>query len=68
LWIAKDAPSRRGAEVNKNDLELLATLEELYEIIAQYDLKNIYNMDETGLFFRLFPRYLRQMAIYDMFS
>jgi hypothetical protein len=26
-----------GAEVNKNDLELLAALEELYGIIAQYD-------------------------------
>jgi hypothetical protein len=57
-----------GAEVNKNDLELLTALEELYEIIAQYDLKNIYNMDEIGLFFRLFPRYLRQMAIHDMFN
>jgi hypothetical protein len=40
-----------GAKVNKNDPELLATLEELYGIIAQYDLKNVDNMDETGLFF-----------------
>jgi hypothetical protein len=39
-----------GTEVNKNDLELLAALEELYEIIVQYDLENVYNMDETGLF------------------
>jgi hypothetical protein len=47
----------QGIEVNKNNPELLATLEELYEIIMQYDLKNVYNMDETGLFFRLLPKY-----------
>jgi hypothetical protein len=58
----------KGGKVNKNDLELLAALEELYEIIAQYDPKNIYNMDEIGLFFWLLPRYLRQMAIHDKFN
>jgi hypothetical protein len=57
-----------GAEVNKNYLELLAALEELYKIIAQYDPKNIYNMDKTSLFFRLLLRYLRQMMIHDMFN
>jgi hypothetical protein len=36
---------------------LLAALEELYKIITQYDPKNVYNMDETGLFFQLLPRY-----------
>ncbi len=46
-----------GAEVDKNDPELLSSLEELYPIIAQYDPENVYNMDETGLFFRLLPRY-----------
>jgi hypothetical protein len=46
-----------GAEVNKNDTELLVALEELYGIIAQYDLENVYNMDETSLFFWLLPRY-----------
>ena len=40
----------KGAEVNKNDLELLAVLRDLYDIIEQYDPENIYNMDETGLF------------------
>jgi hypothetical protein len=48
---------REGTKVNKNDLELLAALEELYRIIAQYDLENVYNMDEIGLFFWLPPRY-----------
>jgi hypothetical protein len=59
---------REGAEINKNDPELLAALEELYEIITQYDLENVYNMDKTGLFFRLLPRYLHQMTIHDMFN
>ena len=40
-----------GAEVNKDDLELLAALRDLYDIIEQYDPENIYNMDETGIFF-----------------
>jgi hypothetical protein len=40
-----------GAEVNKSDLGLLAALDDLYAIIAQYDPENVYNMDETGLFF-----------------
>ena len=40
-----------GAEVNKDDLELLAALRDLYDIIEQYDPENICNMDETRLFF-----------------
>jgi uncharacterized SAM-dependent methyltransferase len=31
-----------GAETNKNDLELLAALQKLHEIITQYDLENVY--------------------------
>jgi hypothetical protein len=46
----------------------LVALEELYEIIAQYDPEYIYNMDETGLFFWLLSRYLRQMTIHDIFN
>ena len=42
-----------GGEVNKSDLGLQAALDDLYAIIAQYDPENIYNMDETGLFFCL---------------
>jgi hypothetical protein len=45
------------AEVNKSNLRLMAALNDLYAIIAQYDPENVYNMDETGLFFRLLPRY-----------
>jgi len=48
---------REGAEVNKSDPRLLAALDDLYAIIAQYDPKNVYNMDKTGLFFHLLPRY-----------
>jgi hypothetical protein len=43
-------------------------LEELYSFIAQYDPKNIYNMDETGLFFRLLPRYSILMPNKDILS
>jgi hypothetical protein len=57
-----------GAEVDKNDPELLSTLEELYSIIVQYDPKNVYNMDETGLFFRLLPRYSILMPNEDISS
>jgi len=42
-----------GGEVDKNDPVLLQKIKELKNIIAGYDLKNVYNMDETGLFFRV---------------
>jgi len=38
---------KEGAEVNKSDPGLLATLDDFYAIIGQYDLENVYNMDET---------------------
>jgi len=57
-----------GAEVDKNDPELLLALEELYSIIAQYDPENVYNMDETGLFFRLLPIYSILMPNEDISS
>lgn len=55
-----------GAEVNKSDLGLVAALDNLYAIVAQYDLENVYNMDETGLFFRLLPRYSLLMPNEDI--
>jgi hypothetical protein len=55
-----------GVEVNKSDPGLLAALDDLYAIIAQYDPENVYNMDETGLFFRLLPRYSLLMPDEDI--
>jgi hypothetical protein len=55
-----------GAKVNKSDLGLMAALDDLYAIIAQYDPENVYNMDETGLFFRLLPRYSLLMPDEDI--
>jgi hypothetical protein len=55
-----------GAEVNKSDLGLLAALDDLYAIIAQYDPENVYNMDETDLFFCLLPRYSLLMPDEDI--
>ena len=46
-----------GAEVNKNDPVLLSALNDLYDIIKKYPPDCIYNMDETGLFFRHLPKY-----------
>jgi hypothetical protein len=57
-----------GAEVDKNDPELLSVLEELYSIITQYDPENVCNMDETGLFFHLLPRYSILMPNEDISS
>ena len=42
-----------GGEVDKNDPELLRTLEQLETLIDTYDIENVYNMDETGLFFSM---------------
>jgi hypothetical protein len=55
-----------GAKVNKSDLGLLTVLDDLYLIIAQYDLENVYNMDETNLFFHLLPRYSLLMPNEDI--
>jgi hypothetical protein len=56
----------KGIEVNKNDLELLATLEEFYRIIVQYDPENVYNMDKTSLFFQLLLIYTLLMPNEDI--
>lgn len=57
-----------GAEVNKEDPDLLNALDALYNVIKQYPPACIYNMDETGLFFRLLPRYTLLMRNKDMKS
>jgi len=46
-----------GADVDKENPELLVALEKLYQLIGEYDPNWVFNMDETGLFFRLLPRY-----------
>ena len=51
-----------GGDVDKYDSELLQALDDLGSIIDQYDPSCVYNMDETGLFFRLLPRYTVSLA------
>ncbi|KAF0711709.1 Aste57867_5125 [Aphanomyces stellatus] len=46
-----------GAEVDKNDPSLLHGLRILSNVIATYPPSRVYNMDESGLFYRLLPRY-----------
>ena len=55
-----------GTEVEKDDPQLLAALEDLYKIIEQYEPEFVYNIDETGLFFRLLPRYSLLMPDEDI--
>ncbi|XP_014768799.1 uncharacterized protein LOC106868168 [Octopus bimaculoides] len=54
----------KGAEMNKEDPELLAALNDLYAVMEQYDAEdvysmfiNIYIMFITAIVFRLLPRY-----------
>ena len=54
-----------GAEVDKEDPNLQAALDDLYATISRYDPKIEYNMDETGLFFRLPLRYTLLMPFED---
>ena len=52
-----------GAEVDRENPNLLEALEELYAIISKYDPENVYNMDETGLFFSAAAHIHRANAI-----
>lgn len=47
-----------------------AEMKVLQEKVAKYDLENVYNMDETGLFYKLLPRhgYVHQSECRSMFS
>jgi hypothetical protein len=40
-----------GGEVDKNNVVLLTQLDTLYDVIKEYDPEQVYNMDETGLFY-----------------
>ena len=55
-----------GGEVDKKNPELLAALEVLCSVIAQYEPECVKNMDETGLFFCLLPRYTIRMPSEDI--
>jgi hypothetical protein len=57
-----------GTKVNKSDPGLLAALNHLFVIITQYDPENVYNMDETSLFFRLLPKYNLLMPYEDILT
>lgn len=46
-----------GAEVDKNDPILLEELEMFYSIVRSYPPERVYNMDETGLFYKVTPRF-----------
>lgn len=47
-------------KVPKNNPELLDTLKQLEALINTYDVDNVYNMDETGSFFRM----VRNLALF----
>ena len=46
-----------GGDVDINDPTLVDAMEALREKVAQYPPENVYNMDETGLFYRMIPKY-----------
>ena len=54
--------------VDRESPSLLEALDKLYAIISNYDPENVYNMDETGLFFRLLPRYTLLLPCEDISS
>ena len=51
--------------MDRENSDLVAALDKLYAIISKYDPENVYNMDETGLFFRLLPKYTLLMPFED---
>ena len=54
--------------MDRENFDLVAALDKLYAIISKYDLENVHNMDETGLFFRLLPKYTLLMPFEDVSS
>jgi hypothetical protein len=55
-----------GGEVDKDDPVLLKKLSDLEQLIDTYDIMNVYNMDETGLFYRMMPNYTLLMPDEDI--
>ena len=54
--------------MDKESPSFLEALDKLYAIISNYDPENVYNMDETGLFFRMLPRYTLLLPCEDISS
>lgn len=46
-----------GGSLDKSDPALLQQLDDFYAELSKYHPDHIYNMDETGLFYRMLPRY-----------
>jgi hypothetical protein len=44
-----------GGDVDKNDPKLLSKLELQNDIIDAYETEHAYNLNETGLFYRMLP-------------
>ena len=57
-----------GAEVDRENPDLVAALDKLYAIILKYDLENVYNMEKTDLVFRQLPKYTLLMPFEDVSS
>ena len=54
--------------MDRENPDLVAALDTLYAIISKYDLENVHNMDEKGLFFRLLPKYTLIMPFENVSS
>ena len=57
-----------GGDVDKNDPQLLESLNKLYGVISHYPPERVYNMDETGLFYKLIPRFTVLLKTEDVAS
>ena len=54
--------------MERENLDLVAALDKVYAIISKYYPENVYNMDKTGLFFWLPPKYTLLMPFEDVSS
>ena len=54
--------------MDRENPDPVAALDKLYAIIGKYDSQNVHNMDKTGLFFWLLPKYTLRMPFEDVSS
>ena len=54
--------------MDRKNPDLIAALDKLYAIISKYDLEYVYNIDKTGLFFRLLLKYTLLIPFEDVSS